>query len=58
MISDLDIHRFANLFVQQHGGDAPIKAAIRADSMLNKAALALGDFLHGFDDAVPVAVVV
>ncbi len=34
MIPDLDIYRTANLLVKQHGEDAPIEAAIRADAML------------------------
>ena len=34
MISDLDIYRSANLLVKQHGDDAPIHAAMRADVML------------------------
>ncbi len=34
MTSDLDIYRAANLLVQQHGEDAPIEAAMRADAML------------------------
>ncbi len=34
MTSDLDIYRTANLLVKQHGEDAPIEAAIRADAML------------------------
>ncbi len=34
MTSDLDIYRSANLLVQQHGEDAPIHAAMRADAML------------------------
>ena len=34
MIPDLDIYRSANLLVQQHGEDAPIHAATRADAML------------------------
>ncbi len=36
MTSDLDIYRGANLLVQQHGEDAPIHAAMRADAMLEK----------------------
>ena len=36
MIPDLDIYRSANLIVKHHGDDAPIKAAIRADAMLEK----------------------
>jgi hypothetical protein len=31
MTSDLDIYRSANLLVKQHGEDAPIHAAMRAD---------------------------
>ncbi len=34
MTSDLDIWRSANLLVKQHGEDAPIGAAMRADAML------------------------
>ena len=34
MTSDLDIWRSANLLVKQHGEDAPIHAAMRADAML------------------------
>ena len=34
MIPDLDIYRSANLLVTQHGEDAPIETAMRADSML------------------------
>ncbi len=36
MIPDLDIFRPAQALVKQHGGDAPIRAAMRADSMLDK----------------------
>ena len=34
MIPDLDIYRAANLLVKQHGEDAPVEAAMRADAML------------------------
>ncbi len=34
MISDLDIYRSANVLIKQHGQDAPIEAAMRADAML------------------------
>ncbi len=34
MIPNLDIYRSANLLVKQHGEDAPIRAAMRADAML------------------------
>ncbi len=36
MIPDLDIFRSANLLIKQHGEDAPIEAAMRADAMLDK----------------------
>ncbi len=34
MTPDLNIWRSANLIVKQHGEDAPIHAAMRADAML------------------------
>ncbi len=34
MTSDLDIYRSAQVLVKQHGEDAPIQAAMRADAML------------------------
>ncbi len=34
MIPDLDIYRAARVLVKQHGEDAPIHAAMRADAML------------------------
>ncbi len=34
MIPDLDIYRSAQELVKQHGQDAPIEAAMRADAML------------------------
>ena len=36
MISDLDIYRSANVLRRQHGEDATLEAAMRADSMLEK----------------------
>ena len=39
MTSDLDIYRAANLLIKQHGDDAPIHAAMRADEMLEKGAM-------------------
>ncbi len=36
MIPDLDIYRSANVLVKRHGQDAPIHAAMRADTMLEK----------------------
>jgi len=36
MISDLDIWRAASLLIQQHGEDAEIEAAKRADQMLER----------------------
>ncbi len=36
MFPNLDIYRTANVLVKQHGQDAPIQAAMRADAMLDK----------------------
>ncbi len=36
MPSDLDFYRSAQVLVKQHGQDAPIHAAMRADAMLEK----------------------
>ncbi len=36
MTPDLDIWRSANTILEQHGQDAPIHAAMRADAMLEK----------------------
>ncbi len=36
VIPDLNIYRTANILVRQHGNDAPIQAAMRADAMLAK----------------------
>ncbi len=34
MTSDIDIFRSANILVKQHGEDAPIEAAMKADATL------------------------
>ena len=34
MTPDLDNYRAANLLIRQHGEDAPLEAAMRADAML------------------------
>ena len=34
MTFDLDIYRAANLLIKQHGEDAPIHAAMRADELM------------------------
>ena len=34
MTSDLDIYRSANELIEQHGEDAPILAAMRADELM------------------------
>ncbi len=34
MVPNLDMYRAANILVKQHGQDAPIHAAMRADAML------------------------
>ena len=36
MIPDLDIYRSANALVKEHGQDAPVHAAMRADAKLDK----------------------
>ncbi len=36
MIPDLDIYRTANILIREHGEDAPIHAAMRADAMFKK----------------------
>ena len=36
MVSDLDIYRSAWLMVRQHGDDAVIQAAMRADELLER----------------------
>ncbi len=36
MTSDLDIYRTAKLFVDKHGAEAPIHAAMQADAMLER----------------------
>ncbi len=35
-IADFDVYRSANLLVKQHGDEAPIEAAMKADAMLEK----------------------
>ncbi len=39
MTSDLDIYRTANVLIREHGEDAALKAAQRADAMLEKGGL-------------------
>ncbi len=34
MVPDLDIYRTANVLIKQHGEDAPVHAAMRADELL------------------------
>ncbi len=36
MTTGLDIYRTANLLIKQHGAEAPVHAAMRADAMLEK----------------------
>ena len=35
MTTDLDIYRSAKLLIEQHGGDALIEAALKADELLD-----------------------
>ncbi len=37
MTSDIDIYRSANELIEQHGEDAPIHAAMRADELMEAA---------------------
>ncbi len=39
MTSDLDIYRTANVLIREHGEDAALEAAQRADAMLEKGRL-------------------
>ncbi len=40
MVSEIDIYRSAKLLVDQHGEDAGLEAAMRADTMFEKGAMA------------------
>jgi hypothetical protein len=39
MTSDLDIYRTANVLIREHGEDAALETAQRADAMLEKGSL-------------------
>ena len=41
MTADLDIYRSANLLVKQHGEDALIEAAMRADKLMGVGQISL-----------------
>jgi hypothetical protein len=43
LIPELDIYRAAKLLIDQHGQDAPIRAAERADELLEAAISTAGD---------------
>ena len=36
MVLDIDIYHTANILVREHGQDAPIHAAMRADELLER----------------------
>ena len=36
MISEIDVYRSAKLFIEQHGDEAAIQAAMKADAMLDR----------------------
>ncbi len=40
VVSELDIYRSAMLLVDQHGEDASLEAAVRADAMFERGAMA------------------
>ena len=44
MIPDLDIFRSAQALIKQHGQDAPIHAAMRADAMIEAGDLVKGAY--------------
>ena len=48
MTADLDIYRAANELIQQHGEDAPIHAAMRADAMLEAGDRDAYSFRHSY----------
>ncbi len=41
MIPELDIYRSVNVLIREHGKDARLQAAMRADAMLEKGDLAV-----------------
>ncbi len=41
MIRDLDIYRAADVLIHEHGEDAGLEAAMRADAVLEKGDLAV-----------------
>ncbi len=45
MVEELDIYRTASVLIREHGKDAPIEAAMRADAMLEKGDLGGYPFL-------------
>ena len=46
MTSEIDIYRTANVLIREHGEDAALEAAQRADAMLEK-----GSLIHQFKAA-------
>ncbi len=47
MPTDLDIYRSAKLLVEQHGQDALIEAAMKADQLLERATWMAGGYGRG-----------
>ncbi len=47
MTSDLDIYRTANVLIREHGEDAALEAALRADAMLEKGGWTGSEFGNG-----------
>ena len=52
MVPDLDTYRSANLLVKQHGEDAPIRVAMRADAMLDRWDVKGVNQVHSFAIAI------
>ena len=36
MVADIEVYRSANVLIREHGEDAALEAAMRADAMLEK----------------------
>ncbi len=46
MIHDLDIYRSAQILIREHGEDAALEAAMRADAMLEKGDIPMSALGH------------
>ncbi len=46
MISDLDVFRSASVLIREHGEDAALEAAMRADAMVEKGDIPMSALGH------------